>query len=103
MIILPRTRPAARWAARRPSNAADRAARAAAGAQLEHLTEEDQDDDHRCGLKVDGDLAVVLHRGREQAGHEHRESAEEVRGAHADGNQREHVQMTATTTERQPR
>jgi hypothetical protein len=57
----------------------DGAARAAAGAEFEHLTEEHQHRDHRRGLKVDGDLALVLHRVREQAGHEHRHGAKDER------------------------
>ena len=40
----------------------DGAARAAAGAEFEHLAEEHQHNDHRCGFKVDGNLALVLHR-----------------------------------------
>ena len=40
----------------------DGAARAAAGTQFEHLTEEHQYNDHRGGLKVDGDLSLVPHR-----------------------------------------
>ena len=72
----------------------DGAARAAAGTEFEHLTEEHQHNDHRRGFKVDGDLALVLHRVWEQAGHEHRHGAEDECRAHADGDQREHVQVT---------
>jgi len=46
----------------------DGAARAAAGTELEHLTEEHQHNNHRRGFKVDGNLALVLHRGWEHAG-----------------------------------
>ena len=37
----------------------DGAAGAAAGTEFEHLTEKHEDNDHRGGLKVDGDLALV--------------------------------------------
>jgi hypothetical protein len=46
----------------------DGAARSTAGPEFEHLTEEHQHHDHRRGLKVDGDFALVLHRAWEQAG-----------------------------------
>ena len=72
----------------------DGAARAAAGTEFEHLTEEHQHDDHRRGFEVDGNLALVLHRGREYAGREHRYDAKDECRTHADGDQREHVQVT---------
>ena len=72
----------------------DGAARAAAGTKFEHLTEEYQYNDRRCGLKIDGDLAIVSHRVWEQAGHEHCDGAKDECCAHADGDQCEHVQVT---------
>ncbi len=62
--------------------------------EFKHLTEKHQHNDHRCGLKIDGNFAIVLHRVREQAGHEHCHSAKEECCAHADSNQREHIQVT---------
>ena len=48
----------------------DGAARAAAGAEFEHLAEEHQHRDHRGGFKIDGDLArrVASSAGRDRAG-----------------------------------
>jgi hypothetical protein len=92
-LIAPRRDPPGRGR-RQVQQGPDGAARAAAGTEFEHLTEQHQHHDHRGGLEVDGNLAVVLHRMREQAGHEHRRGAKDECGAHADGNQREHVQVT---------
>jgi hypothetical protein len=72
----------------------DGAASAAAGPEFEHLTEEHQHNDHRCGLKVDGDLAPVLHRVGEYAGREHRHGAQDECRAYTNADQREHVQVT---------
>ncbi len=71
----------------------DRAPRAAARPEFEHLSEEDQNDDHRGGLEVNGNLALVLHRVWEEPGREHRHGAESERRANADGDQGEHVQV----------
>ncbi len=72
----------------------DRRARAAAGAQLQHLAEEHERDDHRRRLEVDGHLiAVAAERGREQPGRQRRDDAVAVGGADAERDQREHVQV----------
>ena len=69
----------------------DRRARLAARAQLQHLAEEDQHDDDRRSLEVDGDLAVIAKRGREDSRGDRRNDAVAVCRADAQGNQREHV------------
>ena len=60
---------------------------------FQHLTEKHEYNDHRCRLKVDGNLAHVLHRRRKQTGHQHRHGAEEERRSHTNRDQREHVQI----------
>ncbi len=71
----------------------DGAARAAAGAEFEHLTEKHQHHNHRSGFEIDGDSSFVLHRLGEDAGHEHRHGAQEECRSYADADQREHVQL----------
>ena len=64
----------------------------AAGAQLQHLTQEHQRGDHRGGLEVDRDHAAVsAERGRDQAGQERSDQAVGVGRPGAQRNEREHV------------
>ena len=72
-----------------------RAARLAAGAELEHLAEEHQRGDHAGGLEVDRDLSTVPECVREQPGRDRRDHAVAVRGAGPDRDQREHVEVAA--------
>ena len=84
----------ARRLRRQAEQALDRRARPAAGAQLEHLAEQHERDDDRRRLEVDGDLiAVHAERRREQPGRQRRDHAVAVRGADAERDQREHVQV----------
>ena len=71
----------------------DGAARTTARTKFEHLTEEHQHDNHRRGFKIDRNLSLVLHHGREYAGRQHRDGAREECRAHADGDQRKHIQL----------
>ena len=80
--------------AARDRASADRAAGAAAGAQFEHLSEQDEHGDHRRRFEVDADLAVLLKRRRKDAGREHHDRAVEPRHADADRDQREHVEVS---------
>ena len=81
----------------------------AAGAQLEHLAQQDQRDDHRGRLEVDGHGARRRAEGvGEDSGGDGRRDAVAVRGAGAEGDQREHVELArddrapAPYEERQP-
>ena len=67
------------------------AAGSTAGAEFQHLPEQHQNDNHGSSLKVDRDLAVMLHRMREESRSKHRHCAEKERCAHADCDQCEHV------------
>ena len=79
----------------------DGAARALAGAQLQHLSEQDQDRDYRGRLEVYGHRAVVTaERSREDLRRQGRDHAVEPGHAGAHGDQREHVQ--AAVHERLP-
>ena len=69
------------------------AARAAAGTEFKHLTKEYQHNDHRCGFKVDGNLAPMWHRVGEYAGREHGCGAQDECRAHTNADQREHIQV----------
>ena len=91
-----RRRCGGRSRARGPSSARIADAGALAGAELEDLAEEDEDDDDRRGLEVDGDLAV-WRRGsrREQPGREDRDEAEQVGRGDAERDQAEHVEAAA--------
>ena len=71
----------------------DRGARARSRAQLENLAEQHQDDDHRCRFEVDGNLAHHAERVGEQAWRQCRDDAVAERGAHAERDEREHVQV----------
>ena len=50
-----------------PEQGANRTAGLAAGSQLEHLAQQDQRDDHRGRLEIDGDLAVMAGTTRERS------------------------------------
>ena len=87
---------------RKVEQRADRRAGPLARAQLEHLAEQDQRDDHRRGLEIDADRAV---HGRgtacgNSAGNERRDDAVEIGGADAEADQRPHVR--AAVDERFP-
>ena len=72
----------------------DRRARTASCAELEHLSEQHQDDDDGSGLEVDANLPAVRPEGfRKQPRHQGCHDAEPIRGAHAKGDEREHVQV----------
>ena len=72
---------------------ADGAPGAGAGAQLEHLADEDEGDDHRGRLEVDRDPALVTAGGvGEQARRENGGDAVEPRDTGANPNEREHVE-----------
>ncbi len=66
---------------------------AAAGFQLQHLPEQHQGGDHRGRLEVHGDLAMgVAERRREDPGQHRRHHAVGVGDAHAEPDEREHVE-----------
>ena len=62
-----------------------------AGAELQHLADQDQHDDDGGGLEVDVHHTVGPHRGREKLGQEKPDQAVEPRGTHTERDQREHV------------
>jgi hypothetical protein len=70
-------------------------------AQLENLSEEDEDRDDGSGLVVDRDGALVAEGRREEAGREGGHEAVEVGDAGAERDEREHVEM-ARLQRRQP-
>ena len=75
----------------RLEQAPDRAAGPAARAKLEHLTEQDEDGDHRGRFEIDPDLSVVRERCRKCARKQHDDRAVEVGHADADRDEREHI------------
>jgi hypothetical protein len=83
---------AARRLRRQPEQGANRGARLAARAQLQHLAELHQHDDHGRSLEVHVDAAVGHpERRREDAGRDRRHDAVGPRHAHAERDEREHV------------
>ncbi len=94
---------AARHLRREVEQSADRAARAFAGAQLQHLAEQDEHRDDGGRFVIDRDHAAVLPEARrEQARRESRGEAVEIGGAGAERDQREHVER-AVPQDAQPR
>ncbi len=78
---------------REPEQRLQRAARPAAGAQLQHLAKKHQRDDDRGRLEVERDLAAMAADARRQEpGQERGDDAEAVGDAGADADQREHVE-----------
>ena len=76
-------------------------ARPPARAELEDLAEEDERGDDGRGLEVQADAAVLLaERGREELRRQRGHRAVEIRRAHADPDEREHVEIPAP--ERRP-
>ena len=67
-----------------------------AGAQFEHLAEQDQHDDDGGGFEIDGQVSVQAHGIREQRGCEHGDSAEEEGGADAEHDESPHVEVAGT-------
>ena len=84
---------AARGLGREPQQRADGARRGAARAQLEHLAEEDERDDHRGGLEVHRRRAAVAHAVGQGARRQHGEDAPAECRRRAEGDQGEHVQV----------
>ena len=78
---------------REAEQVADRGARAAARAQLEHLAEQHEHDDHRGRLEIHGDGAAHPKRVRKQIRRQRRHDAEAVRRTDAERDQREHVEV----------
>ena len=89
---------------RKIEQCADRAARGLAGAQFEHLAEQNQHGNDGGGLEIDGDGA-----GRDRGmppgrpGRERRDHAVDPCDANAHRDQREHVQVAADDQGFQPR
>ena len=78
---------------RHPEQLLNRCAGLAARAKLQDLPEQDQRDDDPRRLEVDGDLAGrAPEGGREQPRQERRDDAVAVRDAHAEADEREHVE-----------
>src|SRR5437868_437464 len=72
----------------------DCSAGTAARSQLKHLAKQNERDDYRRCLEIDAYLPMfVPGRWRECAGKYSRDQAEEIRHAHAEGDEREHVQV----------
>ncbi len=96
-LLLGAVRPdAPRRLGREVEQRADGAARALAGAQLEHLPEQHEHGDDGGRLEVDRDRAVVAAEGgREDARRERRDDAVDPGDARAHGDQREHVEVAA--------
>ena len=61
--------------------------------QFKDLTEQHQHNDHRRRLEINSDLALRRERSRKRARHEHHRRAEQEGCAHANGDEREHIQM----------
>ena len=59
---------------RKTEQFANRRARAAARAQLQHLPEQHEHDDDRGRLEIDGDLAVHAERVRKESGRDRRDA-----------------------------
>ncbi len=79
---------------RQVEQGADGAAGLLARPDLQHLAEEDEDDDDACGLVVDADLALgPAERVGEDAGCDGRDDAEGVSRADAEPDQRPHVRV----------
>ncbi len=77
---------------------------ATAGAQLEHLPEQHQRDDHRGGLEVDRcGLGREAKRGRDDLGRDGRRGAVEPSGRYPQGDQGEHVEVAAAKRRDTPR
>ena len=72
---------------------ADGAAGFAPRPQFEHLAEQHEHDNHRRRLEINSDLAIRRERNRKRARHEHHRRAEQISRAHADGDEREHIQL----------
>src|SRR5262245_31788186 len=72
---------------------ADRAAGLAMSANLEDLSEENKDGDHRGRLKIDRDLAVLGDRFRKDIGEKHDDRAEEISHPDPDADECKHVEM----------
>jgi hypothetical protein len=70
---------AARCFRRQPQQVPDRRTRLRPRTEFQHLTEEDEHDDYRCRLEVDGDLAHYAKRVGKQAGRERRDDAVGIR------------------------
>ena len=81
----------------------DGAARPPPGLQLQHLPQQHQGHDHRGRLEIDLDLAVVAQWLGQQVGPQNRKQAVGIRGAGADRDQREHVQVVASRSDCHPR
>ncbi len=91
---VPSGRQAPRGLWREVEQGADRARGLLAGAQLEHLPEQDQHGDHRGRFEIDRDRAITAaKRRREQVRKEDRHDAVEPRDADAHRDQREHVEI----------
>src|SRR5881392_2492031 len=69
----------------------DRLPGAAACFCLNQLSKQDERGDDRCRFKVETDLTVAPERLRKNPRREYCNSAIEIRGADADGDQREHI------------
>jgi hypothetical protein len=81
----------------------DRGARGAPRAQLEHLAEQDQRDDHARGLEVGADRAVVhAERRRKRARDERGGEAVAERDRDPEPDQREHVEAAVRERLREP-
>ena len=70
----------------------DRLPGAAACFCLNRLSKQDERGDDRCRFKVETDLTVAPERLRKNPRREYCNSAIEIRGADADGDQREHIE-----------
>lgn len=78
---------------RQPHQLLNCSAGAFASAQLQHLAQQNQHNDHCGGFKIECHLAVCAERIRKNVGKERGNCAVEIGCARADGNQRKHVQV----------
>jgi len=78
---------------RQAEQGAQGAARLRPGAQLQHLSEEDQGDDECRRLEVEGHDAVLPDRLRQDAGGDASDEAKTIGHARSQRDQREHVQV----------
>ena len=80
---------------RQSQQRADGAAGLRAGAQLQHLAEQNQHGDHRRRFVIDGDAtSLPSHTGRKEPGRHRRDDAVGVGNTDTERDQGEHVEVT---------
>jgi hypothetical protein len=73
---------------------ADGAAGLAARPEFKHLTEQHEHDNHRRRLEINSDFSIRRKGIWKRARHEHHHCAEQIGRANANGDEREHIQVS---------